>query len=148
MNLLQQIKEASIVARKQRSPISSFLITMYSESANVGKNLRNAESTDLEVIAVLKKFKDGAETIIKAANSRKNITDQALMDQANIEISIINEYLPVLISDEELTSIIVTFIQEESSATMGKIMSYLKTSFPGLYDGKVASILIKKNLPS
>jgi len=145
MSILQEIQQASIIARKLKLPTATFLVTLYSESANVGKNKRNGESTDEEVQGVLRKFKAGAEVIIKAATQRKGENDQLLIDQANIEISILNDYLPSQMSVDELTLEITKFVDtlpDRTNSQKGKIMAHLKTQFPDKYDGKVASELV------
>lgn len=149
MSLLQQIKDESIIARKGKVPTATFLVTLYSEAANVGKNKRNGESTDEEVISILKKFKAGAETIIEAANKRQGHNDQLAINEAEIEISIIDDYLPKMMSTDELTIEIIEYVnslEDKSAKQMGTVMAYLKTTFPGLYDGGMASKLTKEYL--
>ena len=67
MSLIQDIKSASLVARKAReTKKAESLITLYSEASMIGKNDGNRESTDAETIAVIKKFiKNIDETNIK-----------------------------------------------------------------------------------
>lgn len=149
MNLLQQIKDDSITARKGKVPTATFLVTLYSEAANIGKNKRNGESTDEEVISVLKKFKAGAETIIEAASKRQGHNDQLAINEAEIEISIIDDYLPKMMSVDELRTVIAEYIitlEDKSAKQMGNVMAYLKNTFPGLYDGGIASKLTKEYL--
>lgn len=149
MSLLQALKDASLTARKIKDPTAIFQVTLYAEAAKVGKDKRNDESTDDEVISVLKKFKAGAEIVINAATERKDAGDQALIDQALVEISIVDQYLPTMMSEDELTIEIIEFVKtlEDSTAKqMGKVMAHLKATFPGLYDGAMASKLVKNTL--
>jgi uncharacterized protein YqeY len=147
--LLEKIKQDSIEARKQKSTIATFLVTLYAEAAKVGKDKRNGLSTDEEVIAVLKKFKAGAETIIAAAEKQQvhNATD--LITQANIEMGIVDQYLPQMMSNEEVEKKIIEYINtltDKSPKQMGNVMNYLKQNFGGLYDGGVASKIVKQQL--
>ena len=149
MTILEELRQASIVARKERNPKASFLVTLYSECAMVGKTKRNLESTDEEVILVLKKFKAGAESIIENALIRGAEGDLDLMDVAVKEIAILDKFLPTMISDEKLTSIVEGFINtldDKSTKQKGLVMGYLKKEFAGLYDGKVAMEIISKLL--
>lgn len=143
MSLLQQIKDASLDARKAKLSLAPFLVTLYSEAAMVGKTKRNGESTDEEVIGVLKKFKAGAETMIEYSSS------QDVKDQSQLEIEAIELFLPKMLSEDELTGVINGYIVSTpgvSKASMGLLMSKLKNDYPELYDGSSASKLVKEAL--
>ncbi len=149
MSLLQIIKDASLTARRIKDPTATFQVTLYAEAAKAGKDKRNGDSTDEEVISVLKKFKGGAEIVIKAASERNDTGDQALIDQALVEIGIIDQYLPKMMSEDELTIEIIEFVntlEDRTAKQMGKVMAHLKASFPGLYDGAMASKVVKNTL--
>ena len=149
MSLLQEIKDASIAARIDRSSTASFLVTLYSECAMVGKSKRNSESTDEEVISVLKKFKAGAETIIESAIVRGNPGDGDLAEQAVNEIVILDTFLPVMLEESKLERLIRIFVeqlQDKSQKQKGEVMGYLKKEFAGLYDGKLAMDITSRYL--
>lgn len=146
MSLLQKIKDMSLMARKEKDPNATFLVTLYAEAARVGKDKGQRESTDDEVIAVLKKFKDGANTIIQCATKRGGDSATAQEMQANAELKIIESFLPAMLSEDDLIRIIngyVVAIPDASSKSMGIIMGNLKQEYPGSYDGKLASKLVK-----
>lgn len=143
MSLLQDIKNASFTARKNKDKMATFLVTLYSEAAMVGKNKRNDESTDEEVISVLKKFKAGAETIHECSPS------QEIANQALLEIDLLDQFLPKMLTEDELVSIINGYVistPDVSIKSMGLIMGNLKNDHPGLYDGALASKLVKAAL--
>jgi uncharacterized protein len=151
MSLLEKIKTDSVQARKFKTPIASFLVTLYSESAKVGKDKRNGESTDEEVILTLRKFKVGAETIIKAATEQQGTRMEEQITQAQSEIAVIMTYLPTMMSEDELTIEILEIVNsllDKSPKQMGYVMGQLKTNFHGLYDGALASKLVKEILGS
>lgn len=151
MSLLQQIKEASVNARKNKEPTAVFLVTLYAEAAKVGKDKRNGETTDEETIQILKKFKIGAESNIQYALAQNSPNAQHQIDQSNMEILVLNQYLPTLMSETELTIKIqelVNQLEDRSIKSLGKVMAQLKNNFPGLYDGALASTIAKKLLTS
>ena len=78
MSMLEQIKGAMFSARKARTDkvLSDLLTTLYSEAAMVGKTKRNGESTDEEVLAVVKKFKEG---VIQVIQNAAKLGDQAAL---------------------------------------------------------------------
>jgi uncharacterized protein YqeY len=63
-------------------------------------------------------------------------------------LKIIESFLPVEKTREELDSIIESFLQEtdRSKKAMGIVMKKLKENFAGQYDGKVASEILKNKL--
>lgn len=144
MSLLQELKDASVEARKCKSVLSSFMITLYSESAMVGKTKGNRESTDEEVLSVIRKFKAGAEEVLGILQS-KTERDTVAISRALSELTILNSYLPVLYSEEELSEIIQTIINN-GATNIGQIMGALKAQHSGKYDGALASKIIKELL--
>lgn len=149
MSLLQQIKTASIEARKAKSPNKYFYVTLFAEAERVGKDKRNGESTDEEVIQTLKSFREKAEIMIQSALTLNRADAQTQIDNANFEISVIDTFLPRQMSESELVTEITKYVktlEDNSIKQMGKVMTHLKTQFPGKYDGALASKLVKQIL--
>ena len=64
--LIQQLFVDMIAARKGSDPTAkSLLVTLYSEAARVGKDRRNGDTTDEEVLATVKKFAANVEETIR-----------------------------------------------------------------------------------
>lgn len=149
MSLLQQIKDASLTARKQKDSMAAFLVTLYAEAARVGKDKGQRDSTDEEVIAVLEKFKKGAREIIETAQDNPSDYANTLAAEAQQEILLLEQYLPKQLSEDELTAIINGYVvstPDVSAKSMGLIMGKLKQEHGGLYDGSLASRLVKEAL--
>jgi hypothetical protein len=90
------------------------------------------EVSDEKAIAIIKKM-------------GKNATDQNKFD----ELHILASYIPDEMNELELKRVCMNFIMNMDSPTMkdmGKVMSYLKQHHAGLYDGKMASIIVKRLL--
>jgi len=144
--LINQIKSDALEARKaRRTDTATLLTTLYSEASMVGKNLENRESTDQEVLQVIEKF-------VKNANEVKNILLKNNKDVSGVdnEIKVLSKYLPKKMSREELENVVRDIIEAlkdiNSEVQMGKVMSVLKNSYGGTYDGKMASEIVKKEL--
>ena len=141
MSLLSEIKRDLDVARREKNTvILTILTTLYSEAAMVGKTKRNGESTDEEVLSVIRKFKQGVEEI-----GRIKLFDRMMM----VEIGVYDSYLPTTMSEDELTIEIIEFVNtlpDKSPKQMGVVMKHLKDNFGGRYDGKLASELVKTAL--
>lgn len=141
MTLIATIKAAQLQARKDRDTIAiNVLTTLVGEAEVVGKNAGNRETTDAEVVAVVKKFiKNMDETLalIKEPNAVADLQR---------ERAIVAKYLPQQLTSEQLKGILESLANELNAHTlrdMGKIMKVLKERFDGQYDGALASTLIK-----
>lgn len=143
MTLLNQIKTDSLNARKAKDGIKATLLTtLYSEAANVGKNDGNRETSDAEVVAVVKKFLKGVNETLDALKYSSN--DQ--VKTACIEKEILESYMPVQLTELDLQKIVGTMAQalpERSPKQMGVLMKQLKEQYEGRYDGALASKVIK-----
>ncbi|MDF2435369.1 MAG: uncharacterized protein JWP44_5000, partial [Mucilaginibacter sp.] len=123
MTILETIKAAHLKARKEREALaSSLLSTLIGDACMIGKNDGNRESTDEEVIKVIKKF-------IANCQEMMIIVDMAEFDKILKEIDILKSFLPRQLSTEELFTVIseiVDTLKATSLKDMGKIMKVLK----------------------
>lgn len=72
-----------------------------------------------------------------------------LIDKNNIEIDILNKYLPVQLTDEELNSIIdnaINTVNAKVQSDIGKIMAVLMPEIKGKTDISKVSAIIKNKL--
>ena len=144
MSLLSQIKEQQLTARKNREEIkSSLLTTLLSEALVPGKN-DNRESTDAEVVAVVKKFLKGVNETLEALK----FSSDGRVKVACLEKEILEGFLPKQLTEEEIREIASKVIadEEKSPKLMGKVQAYLKANYAGQYDGALASKVIKEIL--
>lgn len=134
MTLMEQIKAKQIAARKAGAPQereASLLTTLLGEAAMVGKNA-NRETTDQEVVAVVKKFVKNIDETITALSSR-NQDASAFM----VERKILEQFLPVQMTEQAIQNV------AEQFTSMPEFMKYMKENYAGQYDGKVASTIAK-----
>lgn len=104
------------------------------------------ELDDQQVLVVLDKM-------VKQRRDSVSQYEQAgrteLADQENFEISIIQEYLPQPLGEDEIASMIAEAISAtgaESMKDMGKVMGMLKSQLQGRADMGAVSGLIKQKL--
>lgn len=145
MALLGRIREDRLSARKSGDSLRINLLTaLDGEATRVGKDKANRESTDEEVVAVIRKFLKGIDETIEALRKTGRPTGQP-----ECEREILSAYLPKQLSAEELETVIaglVAALPEKKPAALGQVMGSLKERYAGLYDGKLASEAIKKAL--
>ena len=102
--------------------------------------------TDADIISIIQK-------LVKQHNESYNIyKDAGRTDLASEEfgqMKYLEEYLPQMMTNDKLENIIDNVISDLGLSTMkdmGKIMGYLKETFPNQYDAKYASTYIKTKL--
>jgi len=145
MSLLSEIKQRQLKSRKNKLTAEvTLLTTLIGEAAMIGKNDGNRETTDEEVVAVIKKF-------IKNNNELMNVADSKseAYEIVKNENEFLTQYLPSQMTEEELYNMIQTYIdtfEENSPRLMGSIMKWLKESYAGQYDGRLASKIVKELL--
>ena len=87
---------------------------------------------------------------LKKRNEEVDFAKQAqrpeLLEKLSQEIACIESFLPKRLSDQELSAAIAQLHAADSSLNMGALMKILKERYPGQYDAKLASELVKKLL--
>lgn len=91
---------------------------------------------------MVKQRKESAE--IYSAQNRKDLADVELF-----QLSVIEQYLPQQLSEEEIKSAISQIISQtnaSSPADFGKVMGMAMKQFAGKADGKIISAMVKELL--
>ena len=102
--------------------------------------------TDDDVVSIIQKLvkqHEEAAGIFEAAGRTE------LVQEEIAQMSYMKDYLPKMLDNVELAASIDAFITENTISTMkdmGKVMAYLKTTYPNQYDAKYASTYIKSKL--
>ena len=143
--LIKKIEEERNKARKEKNDIDNRCLSFFlGEVRKIGKNDGNRETVDAEVVREAKKLKNtNLETLALVS-----ITND-MRDQLEREIEIYDEFIPKQLTEKELTDIIKETIEEENISSikqMGIVMKLLKEKYDGLFDGKIASGLVKSIL--
>ncbi|MBA3758405.1 GatB/YqeY domain-containing protein [Candidatus Saccharibacteria bacterium] len=114
--------------------------------AEVAKDLREAGLQDSELIDLLskeaKKRQESADLYVRGGNSDKAEAEMA-------EKKIIEVYLPVQVSDEELTQVVnetVSGLGVEGPAAMGQAIGVIKQKLGGRADGGRIATAVKRRL--
>lgn len=137
MTLIDTIKAALLQARKARnSADAASLSTLVGEIETLAKAGRG-ETTDAVVVTMLKKFiKNLNETIALNSEHGNHTTVGRLHD----ELKLYEQFLPKQLTEAEL----IALIDSQSSAKdVGDVMRFLKAEHAGMYDGALASKLLK-----
>ncbi len=142
--LQEQVEKDALAARKSGEKVrSALLVTVLAEISRVGKDAGNRKATDEEAVGVIKKFKDGV------VDSLAVISDSNRRDALNLELEILQTYLPVGLTEDQLTASIKEIIgglEDKSMKSIGAVMGSLKRLHGVSFDGATASRIIKANL--
>jgi len=140
MSLIDKVKADQLAARKARDQVAaSLLTTLIGELTTVAKNAGREYPTDEEVTAVIRKFlKSNTEL-------QTHLIDVAMLATAKIEALLLSSFLPKQMSEDELREAVKAIVADGAS-NVGAVMGQLKAKHTGLYDGKLASTIIKEVL--
>jgi hypothetical protein len=147
--LLETIKAAQLVARKAHdTPTSSLLTTIIGEAAMVGKSAGNRESTDAEVLQVLRKFEKNQVENIRYFTERQK---QDAVDYSEFELEIIRSFLPVKLTDLQVCEDIDAILSVHGASSnlnklLGIVMKELKVKYGDQFDGQQVSAMFKQML--
>lgn len=140
MTILQKIRDDLLAARKARNTIrSGYLSTLLGDLDAIGKNAHR-DATDAEVVATLKKYIKNTEVTHDALMASTADVDEQLTHNL-AEKLIYESYLPRQLTEEELRAIIARI---PTPTNVGAVMAELKKNYAGLYDGALASKLVKE----
>ncbi len=141
-NIQKQINEAM----KARDEIRLSTLRMLSSAMNYEKIAKQHDLGEEEELAVVrseaKKRRDAIEAYQKA-----NQVDRA--EKEKKELSILEEYLPVQMTDDELSKIVDEAIGETGAtqiSDMGRVIGAVMAKAKGMADGSRVSALVKEKL--
>lgn len=139
--IFNQIKTDQLQFRKEKDSVrSKVLTTLIGELQTTAINSGTKEISDTMCLEKIKKFMD----------ANKEMQAIKFTEDLVIEAEVLTKYLPQQLSEDELTAVIVNFITDEglekSPKNIGKVMGYLKKSYPSKYDGEIASSIVKEYL--
>lgn len=105
-----------------------------------------AELDEAGVLAVLNRMaKQRKESVVQFADAGRD----DLREQEQFELGVIGDYLPEMLSGDELARLVERAVEETGAAdirAMGKVMSAVKTLAAGRADMAEVSRLVKRRL--
>ena len=107
---------------------------------------RRTELSDEESIKIIQRMiKQRKESAAQFLEAKR----EELANKENSEISILQDFLPEQLSEDEIKDIVLNAIAEteaQDSQDMGKVMGLLKSKINGNADMGIVSRLVKENL--
>ena len=146
MSLRQEISQAQVGAMKARDENRlSILRVLWSTVRNVEID-KKRELTDEETVQVVAQIAKQLTDALKDFTVA-NRTD--LIVKANYEISVLKEYLPEQINDDELTLVVKKIVLEsgiKNASEMGKVIGLIMKEVKGRADGNRVKEIVLKTL--
>lgn len=103
----------------------------------------NGEATDVEILKIISKLvKQGKD----AAEQYKSAGRTELYEDEMYQVSVLEEYLPKQMSDDEISIEIDKVMTETGSTNIGILMKELNARLAGRADGKTISRILKSKL--
>ena len=140
------LKEATISSMKKGEKEATTTLRMFSAEIKKEEIEKKEELTDEETISIVQKM-------IKQRKDSFSQFEQAgreeLAEKEAREISILEQFLPEQLSEEEILQEVNQAIAEsgaESMQDMGKVMGLLKNKLSGKADMGLVSIKVKESL--
>lgn len=131
--MFERIKKERNESRLNRDVLKASLLTTLQGEIETISRRDGKEITDELCVKVIKSF-------IKGINEVLLLTFNDVMVK---EKEILEALLPSQLTEDELTKIINEILRRPGTVTMGLVMNSLKQEYPGLYDGKLASCILK-----
>lgn len=142
-----KLQAALVAAMKEKneyaiSAIRSIKTAIQNEKTNGSYH----ELTDNDVVGLIQKLSKQRQESADIYNEagRTELAEKELKEK-----EVLDSYLPKMLSESELATVIDSIVSENNFSTMkdmGNAMKILKEKYPNQYDGKLASTLIRTKL--
>ena len=146
MKLKNEIQKTLTSAMKARDEDTKRTLRLVMSSIKLAEVEERGEIDDTRVLSILQKEVKTREDSMQEA---KQANRQDLIDAAEKEISILNQFLPKQMDQEELAALAREVVKEtgaESMRDMGQVMKNLMPKLEGRASGQDASKIVREIL--
>ena len=132
MSLMEKIRADQLTARKSKNAeATALLTTLLGEAGIIGKNDFGRETTDDEVVGVIRKFIKNIDFTLE------KVHDESARALAQLEKTILESYLPTQLSYDQISSEIdKILLTVDIKKAKGAVMKHFKDNFANLYEAK------------
>lgn len=138
----QDLKAAMKAKDTQRREVLRLLLAAFKQAEVDEQKQLSAEDATGILMREAKKRRDAIVEMEQAGRTE-------LVDQEQYELTVIEDYLPKQLSEDELADLVRAAIDEVGATTprdMGQVMKVLMPRVKGQADGKVVSAMVQKML--
>lgn len=140
--LEQDLKQAM----KSGDAVRKRTLRMVLSAAKLKEVEQGGEIKEEELLKILQKEASSRQETIEEASQAGR---QDLVDSTQVELELLEEYLPKPLTEEEITAMAREVIEQtgaEGPGDMGKVMGPLMSKTAGRADGSVVSRLVQQQL--
>ena len=148
MSLKLQLSEDLKTAMKNKDRIRKDVVILIRSSIKQVEVDERRDCTDDDVLQIIMKQVKQRKDALEAFKQGQR---DDLVEQTEAEISILSQYLPEQLTEEEITEIVKKAVEEteaKSIKDMGKVMSHVMEQTKGKADGKTVNQLVRRQLSS
>ena len=142
-SLIEENVKTSMKERNKEKTLTLRMAISEFKKEEIDKQVDLTDEDSIRIIQrMIKQRKESMSQFIDAGRDE-------LAEKEEAEITILKEFLPEQLSEEEITSIVLEVISETGStepADMGKVMGALKSKIQGNADMGLVSKIVKENL--
>ena len=146
MDKKQEIQNALTAAMKARDEDTKRTLRLVMSTIKLAEVEEGGTVDDSRVLSLLQKEVKTREDAIEEARQANR---EDLIETANREIAILNEFLPKQMSEDELKQLAQDVVEETAAASMrdmGKVMQQLMPRLEGRASGQEASKVVRELL--
>ena len=146
MSMLKSITDEMYLSMKsgdkeKANTLRTLISKLKDQQIKLRKDISDEETIKI-IKTLVKQRKESAEIYSKAGR-------EELAEKENFEISILDNYLPKLMSEEDVLSLIKKIVDETNAkdlSDIGKVMPLVMQRGKGKVDGKVANRILRSLL--
>jgi uncharacterized protein YqeY len=145
--MLENITKDIVDAMKSKDTLKVQTLRMLKAAIDlerINKKVEKVEDDDI-VSIISKQIKTRKESIAEFLKGNR----QDLVDKTNAEIEILSKYMPEMLSEDEVTTIVEEIIKEVNATSikdMGRVMKEASSKLKGKADMSIVSKIIKDKL--
>ncbi|WP_413526886.1 GatB/YqeY domain-containing protein [Marinilactibacillus psychrotolerans] len=146
MTVLEELNQDMKVAMKAKDRESLITIRMLKSALQNEQINKGDELTEDEELTVLAREK---KQRIESLNEFKDADRKDLVEKLEKELSIVDQYLPEQLSEQEIFQIVRDTVEQtgaDSMKDMGKVMGAVLPKVKGKADGSLVSSIVKQEL--
>ena len=145
--MLEQINKDIVEAMKSKDALKLATLRMLKGAIDLERiNKKLDKVLDEDIISIIgKQIKTRKESIVEFEKGNR----QDLISKTNDEINILNVYMPIMMTAEEIESVVMDAIDEvnaKSVKDMGAVMRIVSPRLKGKADMSLVSTVIKNKL--
>ena len=146
MGVYNRLSDDLVKAMRDKDKIRLSVLRMVKAAVRNQEIDSHKTLTDEEVLSVFRKeVKQRRDTLASVAG--KDRSD--IVEEVKAELAILEEYLPVALTEAQIEEIVVKVVQEvgaTSKADMGKVMPLVMANVAGRAEGKIINTIVMRTL--